>query len=337
MKNLKIKTKCPRPFDTLSIDKNGSCFACVCAAWLPVPVGNLHVTSLQEIFDGEKINDIRTSIKDGSYSNCNEQLCSYLQDVRPKKNSQWPLTAPSPLLKNIRLGIDNSCNLSCPSCRTNKIFHKKGIKLSSGIKLADKILNYIQQTNDNILVHVGSDGDPFASLVYRYFIRNCPKKKNISFSLQTNGLLIEKMYKKNKWLFQQTKKIGVSVDGCTAESYESLRRGGKFSVLLSNLSFLKDLKMKYKFRLEFHCVVQKGNVHQLNDYAHFAMDYNADEIFFNRITDWKTLKNFADHDVCVSTHPLYRVVCEQVSKLSKIPKHKSGHHRVSFPTIKISN
>ena len=48
-KNLKIKNVCPRPFDTILIDKNGSCFACECAAWLPQSIGNLQIQPLNDI------------------------------------------------------------------------------------------------------------------------------------------------------------------------------------------------------------------------------------------------------------------------------------------------
>ena len=49
-KDLKIKEICPRPFDTLLIDKQGSCYACECQAWLPQSVGNLQIKELQDIW-----------------------------------------------------------------------------------------------------------------------------------------------------------------------------------------------------------------------------------------------------------------------------------------------
>jgi hypothetical protein len=44
-KNLQIKTYCPRPFDTVLIDKQGLLF-CECTAWLPQSAGNLHTNNL---------------------------------------------------------------------------------------------------------------------------------------------------------------------------------------------------------------------------------------------------------------------------------------------------
>ena len=48
-KNLGIRNHCPRPFDTVLIDKNGYCFACECTSWLPQSIGNLQIKTLDEI------------------------------------------------------------------------------------------------------------------------------------------------------------------------------------------------------------------------------------------------------------------------------------------------
>ena len=48
-KDLKIKNLCPRPKDTILIDKLGSCYACECTSWLPQSIGNLQIKTLEEI------------------------------------------------------------------------------------------------------------------------------------------------------------------------------------------------------------------------------------------------------------------------------------------------
>lgn len=327
MKNLNIKTRCPKPFDTITIDKNGNCFACECSGWLPVVVGNLKVQSLEEIVNGKRLKQVQSTILDGTYANCDEKLCSYLLDIRPEKKS-WTIKSPLVKLKHLRLGIDDSCNLSCPSCRKTKIFEKRGIRLKARFKIADKIIDYIKQNTDPFTIHLGSDGDPFASLVYRYFLKNCPQKSNISFSLQTNGLLIKKMYAKNKWLFDQLDTLGLSVDGCSKEVYEKLRRGGSFDLLKKNLQFLSEIKKNHKFKIVFHCVVQKENVHQLEDYTNFVSQLSADKIWFNRIVDWKTYDDFKSQDVALRDHQYHNTLKEQLKKIKK-------NKLVELPTLDI--
>ena len=42
-KHLGIINRCPRPFDTILIDKNGSCYACESTSWLPQSIGYLQI------------------------------------------------------------------------------------------------------------------------------------------------------------------------------------------------------------------------------------------------------------------------------------------------------
>lgn len=329
---MNIATKCPRPFDTITTDKYGNCFACECSGWLPMPVGNLQIQSLQQVLEGDKIKEVQSTIVDGSYKLCENGLCSYLQDIRG--NTEWKADTPKTFLKEIRLGHDDSCNLSCPSCRTKKIFESRGTRLRARMKINQRIIDFLENHDDPIRIHIGSDGDPFASLVYRNFIRQCPRKPNITFSIQTNGLLLEKMYHKNKFLFEGMHTIGLSIDGCHKNSYEILRRGGNFEMLKRNLSFLKKIKQHHGFKVIFHCVVQKENYKEMLDYVEFAKEYDADRVWFNRIVDWKTHTNFKDHDIVEATHPEHK---DFVRELDLLRPHmmRENQRFVEFPTLDI--
>ena len=50
-KDLGIKGNCSRPWDTILIDKQGSCYACECQSWLPQSIGNLQVQTLADILE----------------------------------------------------------------------------------------------------------------------------------------------------------------------------------------------------------------------------------------------------------------------------------------------
>jgi len=107
-KDLGIRSRCPRPFDTVLIDKRGSCYACECTSWLPQSIGNLQIKSLKEIIGHDMHQHLQSSIVDGTYRYCNAQQCSYLSsgavwDVRPER------------IQLQRLAIDDSGNRGCPS------------------------------------------------------------------------------------------------------------------------------------------------------------------------------------------------------------------------------
>ena len=172
-KNLGISNYCPRPFDTILIDKNGSCYACECTSWLPQSIGNLQIQSLENIIESDTHKHLQQSIIDKTYRYCNNKQCSYL--LSDDEDVGWPEKTPSAQIKHIRLAIDESCNLKCPSCRTKLIFHKDGSQFKKGIQLADKINDWLSTYNNPVQVHIGSDGDPFASHVYRHFMEHTPK------------------------------------------------------------------------------------------------------------------------------------------------------------------
>ena len=80
-KDLKIPQVCGRPYDTLLIDKMGSCYACECQAWLPQSVGNLLKHSLEEILRSPLRREMQSSVADGTYRYCNSKICTYISGL----------------------------------------------------------------------------------------------------------------------------------------------------------------------------------------------------------------------------------------------------------------
>ena len=293
-KNLKIKTYCPRPFDTVLIDKNGSCYLCECTAWLPQSVGNLHLQSLDTILNSQTAKILQESINDGSYKYCNNNQCSYLLD---KRTNFWTNYKLSPQIKNIRLAIDDSCNLRCPSCRKGLIFIKEGKEFERRIKLADNINEWLRTTTHPIKIHIGSDGDPFASYVYRHFMMHTPVRENIKYSLLSNGLMFEEFSPRIPHIIENLTELGISIDGASKETYEKLRLGGSWEKINFNLKFISELKNQNNFIFRLHFVVQKENYHEMENIIELGKKYNADRVWLNRIEDWNTMENFQEQNI----------------------------------------
>jgi len=286
-KDLQIKKRCPRPFDTILIDKMGSCYACECQSWLPQSIGNLQVKLLGEIIEGNAMRKhLQGSITDGSYRYCNEHQCSYIR-------SNVVLHGQSERLQHLRLAIDDSCNLRCPSCRKGMIFHKEGSAYNLGIRLADRILDWLYDLKHPIQVHIGSDGDPFASHVYRHFMEQTPERDNIEYSILTNGLMFKEFHTRVPNVIRNLKDLGVSIDGASKETYEKLRLGGKWDKINENLECMADLKQKHNFYFGLHMVVQQDNWHEIESMLALGHRYNVDRVYFNKIEDWNTNIDFA--------------------------------------------
>jgi MoaA/NifB/PqqE/SkfB family radical SAM enzyme len=332
-KDLKLKTFCPRPYDTVLIDKTGSCYLCECTSWLPQSAGNLHIQSLEDIVNSKMAKELQESIADGSYRYCNNKQCSWLLDTRPETKN-WKEIIPVHRIKNIRLAIDDSCNLSCPSCRTQQIFERDKFQLRKKYKLADCVVEYIQSQQHNINVHVGSDGDPFASLVYRYFVKQSKDLPNVRFSLHTNGLLIKKMHNRHVELFKKLDVLNISIDGATKETYEKLRRGGLWEKIVENLETIKHLKTKYSFQFILHFVVQAENYHEMPAIVELAERYKADRVWLNKITNWNTFFDFNSKNVDDPAHPENKQYLDIAKKLKE--KSKTYNPRfIEMPTLNI--
>ena len=318
-KNLDIWANCPRPFDTILIDKNGSCYACECTSWLPQSIGNLQIKSLDEIINSDMHKHLQGSITDKTYRYCNEHQCSYI-----KSNAVEHITSGTNI-EHLRLAIDDSCNLRCPSCRKELIFYKEGSQYKKRIQLADKINDWLYTYNKPIQVHIGSDGDPFASHVYRHFMEQTPERDNIKYSILTNGLMFKEFHTKVPYVINNLQELGVSIDGASKETYEKLRLGGSWEKINQNLECISELKEKHNFRFILHFVVQKDNYHEMEDITLLGKKYNADQTCLSKIQDWNTFENFEDHNIFNTAHPLNSEYQKQLSKLEEFSKTLDGN------------
>ena len=310
-KDLGIKSHCPRPKDTILIDKMGSCYACECQSWLPQSIGNLQIKSLQEIIGSDMHQHLQSSITDGTYRYCNEHQCSYIK-------SDAVLHGQPDRIQHLRLAIDDSCNLRCPSCRKGMIFHKEGSAYNLGIRLADKINDWLHSYRHDIQVHIGSDGDPFASHVYRHFMEQTPERDNIKYSILTNGLMFKEFHSRVPYVINNLQELGVSIDGATKETYEKLRLGGKWEKILEGLDCMAEQKRKHGFRFILHFVVQKDNYHEMEDIIGLGEQYGADRVWFSRIHDWNTWSNFEEHNIFDHEHPQHQKYKYHLNKVVEL-------------------
>jgi len=289
-KDLRKDKRCPRPFDTVLIDKQGSCYACECQSWLPQSIGNLQIKTMDEIIGSDMHRHLQGSITDGTYRYCNENQCSYI-----KSNADFNYRRGRPL--NLRLAIDDSCNLRCPSCRKGMIFHKEGSAHRLGVRLADRINGWLHKHVRPIQVHMGSDGDPFASHVYRHFMEQTPRRDNIKYSILTNGLMFPDFHDRVPHVISNLTELGVSIDGATRETYERLRLGGRWDKIVEGLECMAEQHRRHGFRFILHFVVQRDNYHEMGKIVDLAEHYGADRVWLNRIQDWGTMEDFATQDI----------------------------------------
>jgi hypothetical protein len=347
---------CPRPFEVLvstqttgwNAETNtteqvmGASYLCDCAAWLPFIAGNVvEADSPDDVWNSVEAQEIRRSILDGDYSYCSRTLCPVIvNDTLPRSED---VTAPrlrriidcretvlddGPRL--IALGHDSSCNLACPSCRV-------------GIVMADKAQNErLDQARDRVILpllrdrqvglHLTSWGDPFASRHYRSILESLRHEDfdGVKLFLLTNGLGLTKgVWASMPHLGEKIVELRVSVDAATKETYEDVRRPGRWEVIQENLRVMEELSKAgtflrnrfsggmqsvssdlfldaenpIGFALAF--VVQSANFREMPAFVRLAEEVDADVVVFQRYYSFGHEGSgvFSAKDVASPAHP----------------------------------
>jgi MoaA/NifB/PqqE/SkfB family radical SAM enzyme len=332
-KNLGIKTYCDDPFRVVNVDKDGRVFICGCQAWLPISVGNiLEFDSFENVFSSPKAKEIQSSILDGSYRYCDTNNCNYenklkeFKNLREFKDKNIPSNHPVRLV----LSIDDSCNLQCPSCRVDFRFVKSGNIFEKRMRIAEHLAMMVSKFQENVGFEVSGDGDPFASIVYRKFLENTTLNHPQSYlKINTNGILLKDHWNAVKHLENKIDEVKISLDAGSESVYDKTRRLGTWDKVIDNIKWLVEYRKinKNKFNIATNFVVQKENVHDIINYKNVAMSCGVNRIYYQKVNNWGTWRNFSEHDVCDPSHPDYQTMIHSLREVGK------NNKRVSMTTL----
>ncbi len=315
---------CPNPFRQLDLEEDGAAFAC-CSAWLPTPMGNLKHKTLDELWNGHAMQKIRASIYDGSFRYCRHDRCPVIQngtlpllrdaeqeaDIgQAVRNRQVVLDTP-PVFLN--LCNDRSCNLYCPSCRTERINHTEGPEYQSRFDLQKRLLDpYLNGSKEQAFtLSVTGSGDPFASKVFReqLFALDGRKYPNMRINLQTNGVLLTpRTWQRMQAIHANIEAVIISFDAATEATYDITRRGGHWQTLLENCARLGEFRASGQLKyLRFDFVAQLANYREMPAFAELSKSLGADRAYFSRLMDWGTWspQEYLAQCVWEADHPLH--------------------------------
>jgi len=296
---------CEIPFKTILIDENGNIYLCNCQANLPKVLCNiLDIQSYDEFWKLYYDNEIRNSILDKSHKFC-QSNCSAIQNAYNKIPTNH-FVSYEKLIKTkpsiLQLCIDNSCNLRCPTCRTDTILHHNNFEYQRRLRnILDKIDMLFFEIPSIKSIHLLSGGEFLASKVILDWMLE-KTALDVQFWLQTNGNLIYNYRDKCKEIFKKTKNLFVSIDAATPEVYCKVRLGGNWNNLIKSLDWLKitlpDL------HLYFNYTISSLNYKDTKNFIRFAETYKPKGIYFSRVENWyKNEDLFNPLDIWNSNHP----------------------------------
>lgn len=334
---------CVSPFVNLEVHDNSNHMCC--PSWLVKSLpGDI---SLHESFNSESAIEIRESVTNGSFKYCDSGECPYLQRLETDRISEGPLFHKDKIpneyfdiIENFKKGkklspqyvqfsMDQSCNLSCPSCRVELIMAN-----SSKIKEVNlKIEEIENQFSESIKVlYITGSGDPFVSVAFRNFLRNFnptkyPKLERIH--LHTNATRWTKeMWESMPNIHPYVKTCEISIDAGTKETYETKTRiGGNWDTLIDNLKFISTIDTLKIIRTSF--VVQKSNYKEMIIFRDMMVNIfgNRAHVYFGKILNWghMTESKYIEEKVWDTSHPEYD---NFIKILNDTVPHKNTRHNM---------
>ncbi|OBS53492.1 hypothetical protein A8B73_05380 [Methylosinus sp. 3S-1] len=312
---------CDKPFRNLETSPSGFAYVC-CSSWLPTPIGDIN-SGIDDIWFGRRARALRASILDGSFRYCSRVHCSEIANRNlPRRDSERATqimaefaSASPPTPKNVVLSHDRSCNLSCPSCRSENIVADK-IKQAKLDEVTERLLVPMLRRAETVFV-TGS-GDPFGSAHFRRLLKRLitDEFSNLRVNLGTNGQLFDARAWRDLGLEGRVREVQISIDAARPETYSIVRRGGTFERLLANLEFIEGLRRSGVIEsLHFSMVVQRLNFREMPDFVRLGRRFAADSVAFNMIRNWGTFSRaeFEQEFVGAATHPDFEELTRMLS------------------------
>jgi radical SAM protein with 4Fe4S-binding SPASM domain len=189
-----------------------------------------------------------------------------------------PEPAAAALPKQVQIEPAGECNLRCEMC---------AIRLRSGLPPGRRAFMQpsvfkaiIDQFPGDTDLHLQGLGEPllhpdFFNMVSYAVSRGMRVTTNSNMTLMDSERAEACVRSGLSW-------IRISIDGATAETYESIRKGGRLGLVLKNIGLIRQAKERLRSpapRLFFVMVVMRRNIHELAKMIRLAAICGIEQVF----------------------------------------------------------
>ncbi|OVE81265.1 hypothetical protein BVY03_04245 [bacterium K02(2017)] len=185
----------------------------------------------------------------------------------------------------VKLDVENvsRCNFHCTMCQVSDwegLKRARDMDLEEFKKLMDEQIGLVE-------IKLQGMGEPLMGKSYFEMIKYA-RERHIWVRSTTNASLLHVNENYKKIIDSDVCELQVSVDGATAETYEKIRRGGRFKRMMENCSLLNSYaKSVNKMRTRMWVVVQKDNFNELEKFPALAAELGFERLSFSLdLTDW---------------------------------------------------
>lgn len=270
---------CDSPFSTINIQNKGDVYLCLCRPWTTKgKIGNIYDTGLRELWNGEWMQDFRSTIYDQSFKYCNPDRCWKANNLDKIETFQGLDIPALPTIIQLQ-DLDDNCNLKCPSCRLGLRYTDKPNPE------VDKVLNHLidvyQDFDRPVYISADGSGEFLSSRSYLNFLQRDNLPEHFYFYINTNGTLINKNIDLIERRKDKIKAFTFSLDAATPETYTRIR-GHNFATVLSGIKKVKALGINVVAQF----VVQQQNYKEITMYHELCQDLGVDFIGIQGLLHW---------------------------------------------------
>lgn len=285
-----------------------------------------------DFWNSKEFQEIRKSIHNGDFSYCSKLRCAQLNSLPDKDevsneylrkiiNTKQTVLGERP--KVLVCSYDETCNLTCPSCRKQVIITPKDIKEKYD-QMADKFLLPLIDSKTKFIL-LNASGEALASPHSIRFLKSIDfiKYPNLKINLMTNGELLKSRL---DYIGDSANHIGrllISFDGFTPETYEMIRRGGNFQRFMEGVNFAVEMKKTGKIDELFAVsTIFEANFRELPAIYEFCENNCFDHLSISKFQNWGsyTADEFLKMDIWNSDHQLYQEWKNIFNELKHRPK-----------------
>ena len=294
MKSTKI---CAAPWVHMHTFPNGKVYPC-CLTPMEYPIGNLNTENLTEIWNSEKLCNIRKQMIAGeepeSCTRCFEQekhgknsfrehmnrnFLKY-EEMVDQTNEDGSLNSMDLLYWDFR--FSNICNMKCRSCGpqlssgwyddTKKLWGKLPSDVPDRIKQFD-LWEQIVPFFDTVEEIYFAGGEPLLMEEHYRILKKLEEMGKYDVRLKYNTNFSQMKYKKldalETWAKFKDVEVGASLDGY-GEKAEYIRKGTNWTQIYENRMKQKEIAPNVRFYI--NCTLSVMNSLHIIDFHHYAVD-----------------------------------------------------------------
>ncbi|MEJ2157433.1 MAG: SDR family NAD(P)-dependent oxidoreductase [Desulfobacteraceae bacterium] len=189
-------------------------------------------------------------------------------DQKPDKPRRWRL---------LQVESAIACNLKCIMCPWRDMAHKHSAKGLMAPEVWAAVVPHLDQVQS---VDFTGGGEPLMQPHIVEWVRQA-SEAGCETGLLTNGTLLTED-KAKQLIDAGIDWICVSMDGATAEVFETIRPGASFKTVCRNVKALTGRRIGKRPRVAVNCVMMPQNADQLEEMVVLADELGVDQINFKQ-------------------------------------------------------